>query len=70
MSKWMPNEGEFFYIVREGGDIGRLIQSPHSPECAECIEFNNYFKTEEQALEAEQRVRQTLLNYQNELNNA
>jgi hypothetical protein len=65
----MPNEGEFFYIVREGGDVGRLMQSPYSPECAECIEFNNYFKTIAQAEEAERRVRQVLSDYQDELLN-
>lgn len=69
MVQWMPNEGEFFYIVREGGDVGRLMQSPYSPECAECIEFNNYFKTIAQAEEAERRVRQALSDYQDELMN-
>jgi len=67
--RWKPENGNGYYVIRSSGIAVYTISiDTLSNECT--YNFGNCFQTKEQAEEAARRMRETLLNYHKELNNA
>jgi hypothetical protein len=67
--RWKPQYGDEYYAIKSSGLIAHSIfHNGLSEDCT--YNFGNCFETREQAVEAARRVRETLLNYHKELNDA
>lgn len=66
--RWKPKAYECYWTVDNDG-LKNFMWKDDYIDCERFAAFN-YFQTREQAEEAARRVRETLLNYHKELNNA
>lgn len=64
--RWRAEYGCRYYLVTSCLKVGSNIDFRHTGE-EERLEFDNYFRTEEQAEEAAKRVKEVLFNYHEEI---
>lgn len=64
--RWRADVGEEYYFINSSLNVMK-IEERWSVLCGEHHSANNYFRTSEQAEEAARRVKETLLNYHNEI---
>ena len=58
---WKPAQGEDYFFFSSAGNVARTSLFKSSALDSDRIKFGNYFKTEEEALEASKKVKELLL---------
>lgn len=67
MSRWKPEKGEKYYYVGDNGMVNFTFADCDSVD-EDYYKFGNTFRTEEEAQRALEKVKETLLGFQEDIN--